>query len=139
MTAEATAPTEANAEAVGPVTRVDIAAPTEPNPEAPIPCETVDAVAPSEADAEQEVLFVTAEAAAPTGPDAGFGDREGRPARRRDPGAWADVLVGWHATPTTVRRLRRLELRTGKYLRASCTLWSLSRSRCIGWRLVRTA
>ena len=71
MTAEAIAPTEANAGAVGPVTRLDIAAPTGPNPETPIPCETVDAVAPSEADAEQEVLFVTAEAAAPTGPGAG--------------------------------------------------------------------
>ena len=72
MTAGATAPTEAKAEVVGPVMRLDIAAPTEANPEAPLPCEAVGAVAPSEADAEQEVLFVSAEAAAPTGPDAGF-------------------------------------------------------------------
>ncbi|MBV8315904.1 MAG: hypothetical protein JOZ53_13265 [Planctomycetaceae bacterium] len=72
MTAEATASTEANAEVVGPVTRLDIAAPIRPNPEEPLPCETVDAAAPSEADVEQEVLFVTAEEAASTGPDAGL-------------------------------------------------------------------
>ncbi|MBV8607866.1 MAG: hypothetical protein JO034_10450 [Singulisphaera sp.] len=36
MTAEAIASTEADAAAVGPVTRVDSAAPTEPDPEAPI-------------------------------------------------------------------------------------------------------
>ena len=72
MTAEATASTEANGAAVGPVTRLDNAAPTGSNPEILLPCETVDAVAPREADAEQEVRFVTAVAAAPTGgPDAG--------------------------------------------------------------------
>ena len=72
MIAAATAPTEANGAAVGPVPRLDIAAPTEANPEVPIPCETADVVAPSEADAEQEVLFVTAAAAASTEPDAGL-------------------------------------------------------------------
>ena len=48
MTAEATAPTGPNAEAVGPVTRVDVAAPTEPNLEAEVLSMTAEATAPTE-------------------------------------------------------------------------------------------
>jgi hypothetical protein len=101
MTVEATASTEADAAAVGPVTRLDIAAPTGANLEAPLPCDTVDTAAPSEADVEQEVRFVTAAAAAPTGPDAGSeiarGGRRVVETPALGPTSWG--LEGGGATP----------------------------------------
>ncbi|MBV8265998.1 MAG: hypothetical protein JO252_06605, partial [Planctomycetaceae bacterium] len=48
MTAEVIAPTEANAAAVGQVTRADVAAPTEPNLEAEVLSMTAEATAPTE-------------------------------------------------------------------------------------------
>ena len=114
MTAEATAPTEANAEAVGPVTRVDIAAPTEPNPEAPIP-------------SQRRV-----------------GDREGWPARLRDPGAWAVALGSRRrrrdpSHPTRPGRAERtvMPLRGTRTQRRGERAGCADRTRCPGGRAGR--